>query len=460
MIVRKNILLTLLCAGGAIAALAQTAAPVNKGIQFEQTLSWKQILDKAAAENKYILVDAYTTWCGPCKMMDQHTFSDSAAAAALKGKFIAVKFQMDTTAGDNDQVKKRYADAQALAKNYPITGYPCLLYFAPDGQLLYKDLGFRDTKQFAAVVDYATGPAVLTIPKFIAEYRIGKVDSVNLRGLAIYANKVLNNKQLADSMAKDHITWMNTKGAITEIQQEELEFIPAFLHLINTQDLHFKIIYDYKDIIDQAVGAGWCEAKYLEVIKRVYVRPHIFKDGKAIANPDWNLIETTLVANIPGFDTKKFISRYKVAYYEQGVKDMKAWANALTAYIALYPPAQGREASDELNNNAWNAFLNVNDTAVLASALKWAELCIKTNSGLDERDTRAHLLYKLGRVKEAIAAEEEVLKLSIEVSKQKDIPEEQLHIPGYRKNIELMKKRQPTYLERGALWADNTLPKK
>ncbi|MBL7708461.1 MAG: thioredoxin family protein, partial [Chitinophagaceae bacterium] len=45
-------------------ALAQN----NSGIQF-QNLSWSQLLAKAKTENKLIFVDAFTTWCGPCKQM-------------------------------------------------------------------------------------------------------------------------------------------------------------------------------------------------------------------------------------------------------------------------------------------------------------------------------------------------------------------------------------------------------
>ena len=37
------------------------------GIRFEEKATWQQILDKAKKENKFILVDCYTTWCGPCK---------------------------------------------------------------------------------------------------------------------------------------------------------------------------------------------------------------------------------------------------------------------------------------------------------------------------------------------------------------------------------------------------------
>ncbi len=48
-----------------------------QGIQFEH-ITFAEGLAKAKAENKLIFVDAFTTWCGPCKMLTSKTFPDSA----------------------------------------------------------------------------------------------------------------------------------------------------------------------------------------------------------------------------------------------------------------------------------------------------------------------------------------------------------------------------------------------
>ena len=52
------VLMVLLIVG--FAAKAQ-----NRSINFEHG-TWKEIKEKAGAENKLIFVDAYTSWCGPC----------------------------------------------------------------------------------------------------------------------------------------------------------------------------------------------------------------------------------------------------------------------------------------------------------------------------------------------------------------------------------------------------------
>src|SRR5579863_6830712 len=85
-----------------IAAAAQesgTPAPPadpSKGMQFEHDLSWSGILAKAKAENKYIFMDCFTTWCGPCKFMSTTIFPQEETGNYFNDKFINVKVQLDT----------------------------------------------------------------------------------------------------------------------------------------------------------------------------------------------------------------------------------------------------------------------------------------------------------------------------------------------------------------------------
>lgn len=39
-------------------------AAQDKGIIFENNISWKGVLEKAKAENKYIFIDCSASWCG------------------------------------------------------------------------------------------------------------------------------------------------------------------------------------------------------------------------------------------------------------------------------------------------------------------------------------------------------------------------------------------------------------
>jgi len=70
---------------------------VSQGIQFESG-SWADVLKKAKSQNKLIFVDAFTTWCGPCKKMTQNIFPDKNVGDFYNKNFINAKFDME--AGD------------------------------------------------------------------------------------------------------------------------------------------------------------------------------------------------------------------------------------------------------------------------------------------------------------------------------------------------------------------------
>ncbi|HRD39394.1 MAG TPA: thioredoxin family protein, partial [Bacteroidia bacterium] len=60
-------------------ALPVLAFSQNRHINFE-TGNLTSVFEKAKKENKFILVDAYTTWCGPCKWMSKNIFTNDTAA--------------------------------------------------------------------------------------------------------------------------------------------------------------------------------------------------------------------------------------------------------------------------------------------------------------------------------------------------------------------------------------------
>src|SRR4051812_21578649 len=53
---------------------------------------WNEGYEKAIKENKIVLVDAYTDWCGWCKKMDRDTYANPEVIKKLNQHFIAIKF--------------------------------------------------------------------------------------------------------------------------------------------------------------------------------------------------------------------------------------------------------------------------------------------------------------------------------------------------------------------------------
>jgi thiol:disulfide interchange protein len=73
------------------------AAPVG-GISFIEG-DWKKALAKAKAEKKLIFVDAYATWCGPCKKMQKEVFPDATVANFFNKNFINITIDVEKGQG-------------------------------------------------------------------------------------------------------------------------------------------------------------------------------------------------------------------------------------------------------------------------------------------------------------------------------------------------------------------------
>ena len=75
----------------------------QEGVNFEHNQTWEQVQAKAKTAHKYIFMDCYATWCGPCKYMSSTIFPQKIVSDIMNEKFINVKVQLDTTAADNEQ---------------------------------------------------------------------------------------------------------------------------------------------------------------------------------------------------------------------------------------------------------------------------------------------------------------------------------------------------------------------
>lgn len=58
--------------------------------------SFEELKQVSKAANKNLYIDVYTTWCGPCKMMDKETFSQPEVQKAFAKDFIAAKIDLET----------------------------------------------------------------------------------------------------------------------------------------------------------------------------------------------------------------------------------------------------------------------------------------------------------------------------------------------------------------------------
>jgi thiol:disulfide interchange protein len=101
----------------------------SEGMHFNKG-AWSKVQALAKKEGKLIFIDAHTDWCGPCKLMEQSTFSDPKVADYFNAKFI--NFKLDAEKGEGPE----------LALKYGIQAVPNLLFVNESGDLVHRAEGF------------------------------------------------------------------------------------------------------------------------------------------------------------------------------------------------------------------------------------------------------------------------------------------------------------------------------
>ena len=104
-------------------------AAATPGIQFIEE-DWNLALKKAQSQNKLVFVDIYTTWCGPCKMLKQYTFTDSAVGNFFNKTFVNVSIDGEKGVGPQ------------LAQQFSVEGYPTLVVADATGKPVLVTMGF------------------------------------------------------------------------------------------------------------------------------------------------------------------------------------------------------------------------------------------------------------------------------------------------------------------------------
>lgn len=139
---------------------------------YSQSITWYS-LEEAQALNKKeprkILVDVYTHWCGPCKMMMRQTFGNKWIADYINKNYYAVKFNAEgpdpiTFKGklfENPGYMKdrpgRNATHQLTQAIAPVNGriaYPTVVFMDQDLNIVAPVQGFQRPAQFEPVLKF------------------------------------------------------------------------------------------------------------------------------------------------------------------------------------------------------------------------------------------------------------------------------------------------------------------
>lgn len=369
----------------------------EKGITFEHGLNWSQIKEKAKKENKFIFVDLFTTWCGPCKYMSATVFPQTKVGDFFNSKFVNTKIQMDKTDKDSEEVKAWYEEAERFGKDYKIAAYPTFLIFNPQGELVHRMVGGGDADEFIERSKDALKPET-------QYYALLKAFNENPTDLTL-AHRMVR----AANTAYDEATVTQAEDIIiSHTKPENLTKECAAYLVANTRTSRskaFELLRDNPEKIDALLEKNGAANR---VLATVAINEVLGTKIDFNTEPNWEALKTEISDKYTNINFDPIFKLMKAQYYVQS----RNWSS-LTDIVDSYLTSEDLN-SNQLNSYAWEIFENSTDAACLDAALKWSKRAVEQDVKSAYLDTYANLLYKKGDKINAIKWQEEALSLATE----------------------------------------------
>lgn len=361
-------------------ALFIGAFALAQGIKFEES-NFTAVLAKAKKENKLVFIDAYTTWCGPCKLMAKNIFPQKTVGDYYNSHFINAKIDMEKGEGIE------------IAKKYNVKAFPTYLFVDGNGELVHRTLGYVEENDFIQFAKDAGDPSKrLTALK--QKFEDGEKDPEFLKNLASLT--MYNDAEFAGRVMERYFS------SKKELDREDVQMLLSVAQ--NPDSPMYKIFQAKKDEISKIITPQ----KYEAIDKNIKISS-IFKKSYNPQSKTWD-------DNYFLTEAQKFLSKdeaekiLKKAQASRALRD-KDFAKYEKLTLELNQDTSAL-SSEELNSLAWNFFENVSNKASLEKALVWAQESVKKDENFANTDTLANLYNKVGDKKNAKLWAEKSIELA------------------------------------------------
>ena len=378
-----KIIITLIIAATFITAHSFAQSETEKGIEFNHN-SWSDIVAQAKKENKLIFLDAYASWCGPCKWMSKNVFTNDAVAAYYNQTFVCAKIDMEKGEG------------VALAKKFNVKNYPTLLYIDANETLVHRTCGVEYTPEFSATFIQNGKDALIPEKRIGGLHKAFENNYANSENAFAYINALdkacssysTELKQYFDTQKESDLAsatnWMMVSNFVNDPNSRE------FNYLFTNRDAFAK--QHTKDSVDEKI-ANVFENGLHTAIQNKNDQDYLFIKKK---------VQMSGIKNSEALMMKSDLDFYK------SKKDWSNYSVTASKYIDKYEIKNPQM----LNSVAWTFYENVTEKRMLELAESWIKRAVELQNNYAYNDTYSAVLYKLGKKSEAEAAAEKAIELA------------------------------------------------
>ncbi|WP_418893784.1 thioredoxin family protein [Limibacterium fermenti] len=176
-----------------------------------RNISYDEALAIAKAEKKFVFIDFYTVWCGPCKMMDKQVFPQKKVGDFLDKYFICIKLDAE----------KEGAELAAIHK---LKSYPTYIGVDTDENVMVTKIGASDADELIASIERQINPEKSS-ERLKERYRSGErsaeliVAYVSMKIEELWneeSNPTKEKQEAVFDIVRDYFTGLNDTERLSE----------------------------------------------------------------------------------------------------------------------------------------------------------------------------------------------------------------------------------------------------
>jgi thioredoxin-related protein len=369
----------------------------QEAIQF-QDLPYKDLISKAKKENKIIFIDAYASWCGPCKLMEKNIFTQKSVGDYYNTNFVNARFDMEKGEG------------REIAAKFGVRSYPTYLFLNGDGELVSQNFGYMEESLFLSMAQDINSPNNKK-GSLKDRFANGEKDPEFLINIM-----KLNSSSDYDFAKKASERYFETKKKTDVLSKDDIGYLLFFLKSV--EEPNYKVFIAKKaEIIKYLPEETYTQFHNQLKLSKV-VEQSIDKENKKINEEYFLKNAEPLVGK---YDATTRLNQMKLSFYEENAN----FTEYEKAALDYYKNSDSFD-SNELLKTAWIFTDHVKNVSSLKKATEWAEKSVMRGETSENTYILAKLYFQTGKNEMAKTYAEISKKLAVQANKDAALAEELL----------------------------------